>query len=313
MYIGIDIGGTFIKYGVINEFGVSIEKASIATNHTKEILFADLVELVKTYQKKYPSIVGVGISAPGVILKDGTMQTAGSIQSLYGANIKELIERECQILTIVENDANAAAIAEQWIGNAEGIQNYICLVIGTGIGGGIVINGELFQGAHGRAGEFGWMLVKDMPKTGSIETASFNQRASVIGGLCFQYQKELKRQGINEVITDARLIFNREASGDCVAEKVIANFFEDLAVGLINLISNFDPELILIGGAISSDAVFMQRLSESMKEALSRHKSLAYVQQYQIATLAPTKLQNDAGMIGAVYQVHKKVQKGIRK
>lgn len=309
MYVGIDIGGTFIKHGVIDAFGKIIEKGSIPTNHEKELLFLDLIKLVKGYQVKFPTLMGVGVSAPGVILRDGTMQTAGSIQSLYGANIKERLEIECELLTIVENDANAAAIAEQWIGNAQGVQNYLCLVLGTGIGGGIVINGELFQGAHGMAGEFGWMLVRDIPSEGSIETASLNQRASVVGGLCFQYQKALAENGSPEIITDARLIFQRAKEGQKLAIKVIDAFFVDLVTGLVNLISSFDPEMILVGGAISSDVDFMNRLEASLQKAIARHESLQYFQQYGLANVVPTKLQNDAGMIGAVYQVHKEIKK----
>lgn len=313
MYIGIDIGGTFIKHAIVDSEGVIIEKSSIPTSHEKEQLMTSLVDLIKNYQRLYPTVLGVGISAPGVIQSDGTMTTAGSIKSIYGINLKKEIEQQCSIITNIENDANAAAIAEKWIGNAQELDNYICLVLGTGIGGGTVINGELFQGSHGMAGEFGWMIQRDISNKGNIETASFNQRASVVGGLCHQYQLELERNGKSEIVSDAREIFDKARDKDPIALKVLSTFYQDLSIGLINLISSFDPQAILIGGAISSNHHFIENLNLELTSLIERHESLNYIKDNGIAKIIPTKLLNDAGLIGAVYQVHKLVQNKKRK
>lgn len=312
MYIGIDIGGTFIKYGIVDDKGEIIEKDSIPTSHDKEQLISELVQLIKNYHALYPDIIGVGISAPGVIQTDGTMTTAGSIKSIYGINLKKEIEQQCALITHVENDANAAAIAEKWIGNAQELDNYICLVLGTGIGGGTVINGELFQGSHGMAGEFGWMIQRDISNIGNIETASFNQRASVVGGLCNQYQLELEKNGKSEIVSDAREIFRKAHAKDSIALKVLLSFYQDLSIGLINLISSFDPQAILIGGAISSNHRFIEELNLELTSLIERHESLNYIKDNGIAKIIPTKLLNDAGLIGAVYQVRKLVEKNKR-
>lgn len=309
MYIGIDIGGTFIKFGIVDKEGNIIEKSSLPTNHEKEVFVLEIIGLIERYQEKYPEIAGVGISAPGIIQKDGKMTTAGSIKSIYGINLKKEIESHCGLPTNVENDANAAAIAEKWIGNAQKFQNYICLVLGTGIGGGIIINGNLFQGSHGRAGEFGWMMLRKFPEEGNIETASFNQRASIVGGLCYQYQLALERIGVHEEVTDARQILRKAEAKDPLAFEVVSAFYEDLSAGLVNLISSFDPEAILIGGAISSNPSFFAELHRVFNRTVERHESLDYIKDQGIAQIIPTKLMNDAGMIGAVYQVHKMVIK----
>lgn len=305
MYIGIDIGGTNIKYGIINNQGIIIENSRMKTNHEKKSFLKDILELINQYQKRYPNIEGIGISAPGIIDKEGTFITAGSIQSLYGMNLKQEVEQKTGLLTIIENDANCAAIAEKWIGNAQDYQNYLCVVLGTGVGGGIVINNQIYRGSHGMAGEFGWTLIDSLPKTEEIETVSLNQRVSIIAGLCHQYNvKNGLRNGLTENILDAREIFRREVEGDVVAELVLEQFFEDLVVGLLNLISCFDPEAILIGGAISENQVFFERLQSTFIVLKKKHKSLAYLEEGMVAPLLKTKLKNHSGMIGAVYQVH---------
>ncbi|MFP9075389.1 ROK family protein, partial [Enterococcus faecalis] len=93
---------------------------------------------------------------------------------------KTTLEECCGLTVSVENDANAAAIAEKWIGNAQSFSNYLCLVLGTGVGGGIVINDQVYRGAHGMAGEFGWMVIDALPSTGNSEEVSINRKAAVV-------------------------------------------------------------------------------------------------------------------------------------
>ncbi|KAF1293892.1 ROK family protein [Candidatus Enterococcus leclercqii] len=305
MYIGIDVGGTHTKFGLITTAGEVIEKAMIDTNHDKDQFIEDLIAIITNYQAEHTDILGVGISAPGIIKANGYLLTAGAIKPLYGTNLKEAIAKRVQLPVKVENDANAAAIAERWIGNAQGMENYLCMVLGTGIGGGIVANGQVYRGFNGMAGEFGWMLMDRLPATGDLETVSMNQRAAVVGGLCYQYQLALASAASELTpVNDAREIMERAAAGEQIAEKVLADFYRDLAVGLLNLISCFDPEAILIGGGISANEAFMNRLKQTLAELISRHHSLDYLQGIVENKILSAKLGNDAGMIGAVYQLH---------
>lgn len=308
MYVGFDIGGTTVKYGILDESGNILEKASIPTNYDLAKFLDELVAIVCDAQDRYTKIMGIGISAPGIIQKDGYMLTAGAIKSFYGANIKVALEERTGLAVSIENDANAAAIAERWIGNAIGVDNYLCLVLGTGIGGGIVINGEIFRGAHGMAGEFGWSIIDAIPKSGDIEEVSWNKRAATVGGLCYQYNlAQRKADQAAVAIWDAREIFAKEAAGEALAVKIVDQFLTDLAVGMLNLISCFDPEIILFGGGISANAEFNRRLQIRLAELVERHESINYLKDKTIATVKPAKLQNDAGMIGAVYQIHRQV------
>lgn len=308
MYVGFDIGGTSVKYGVLDEKGRFLEKESIPTNYEFTAFISELNEIVEKFKEVYPEIKGIGISAPGIIQKDGFMLTAGAIKSFYGKNIKLELEKMTGLPVSIENDANAAAIAERWIGNAKGMDNYLCIVLGTGIGGGIVINGEVFRGSHGMAGEFGWSIIDRISESGDIEEMSLNKRVATVGGLCYQYNLAHKKlDPESEDIWDAKEIMRREELGEKVATDVLTQFFTDLSVGLLSLISCFDPEVVLIGGGISSNETFNERLQARLEELIERHESICYLKDKTIAKVKPAKLQNDAGMIGAVYQIHQQV------
>ncbi len=309
MYVGIDIGGTNIKYGILNDLGEITEKGLISTKHNKKELILDLVTIIKAYQQHY-IVEGVGISAPGIIEKNGFMLTGGAIKELYGVNLQEEIQKKTKLPVKVENDANAAAIAESWIGNAVGIDNYLCVVLGTGVGGGIVINGEVYRGAHGMAGEFGYMMTHALDLSQNIEEASLNWNSAVIGGLCRQYNQALFAKNPNaDPCYNANKIMELAAAQDPTAKKTMTQYYQDVAVGMINLIGAFDPAVLLIGGGISDNDLFMFQLKETIDDLETRHESIAYLKGKTIAPIKPAKLKNDAGLIGAVYQVKKSLEK----
>lgn len=308
MYIGIDIGGTSIKYGLVSEEGDVMNKSSIPTSKNKNVFIKDILNIITRNIEGTPEIKAVGISAPGIIEKNGYFTTAGSLKAMYGVNLKVELEKHIQIPIQIENDANAAAIAERWIGNAQGIDNYLCVVLGTGVGGGIVINGDIYRGHHGMAGEFGWMIIDELPEKGNIETASINQRAAIVGGLCMRYNQVKKAENSEfEDIYDARIIFEQEMT-DSIAKQVIEQFFRDLSIGLINLISIFDPEVVLIGGGISENNDFFTRLQKELVRWEQRHDSVKYLMGKTIAPIKQTKLKNDAGIVGAVYPIRRSLK-----
>ena len=303
MYIGFDIGGTNIKYGILNDLGDIIHKGIVPTNHDRETLLNELTMITNNYAQDY-EIIGIGISVPGIIQKDGFMLTGGAIQSLYGVNLKKEMELRTGFPTAIENDANAAAIAEKWLGNAVGIENYLCVVLGTGIGGGIIINNQIYRGAHGMAGEFGYMMIHELDLSENIEESSLNWNSAVVGGLYRQYNRaKLAGNPQFKPIKDASEIMARANTKEPEAMKVMANYYQDVAVGLINLIGAFDPEIILVGGGISANKEFMDKLTFTIENLENKHDSISYLKGKTIAPVKPAKLKNDAGLIGAVYQI----------
>ncbi|MFL2095617.1 ROK family protein [Marinilactibacillus psychrotolerans] len=311
MYIGIDIGGTNTKFGIINEQGLVLEKSMIPTKYDKLLFLESLTAIILKYKNSNSGIKGIGISAPGIIQKNGLLITAGAIKTLYGVNLKLEIESRTNLPTVIENDANAAAIAEKWVGNAKNFENYLCLVLGTGIGGGIILNNQVYRGGHGMAGEFGWMMIDTLPEQRNLESVSLNQRAAVVGGLCHQYALAMKKLDSGYVeILDAKEIINKALENDVVASKVVSEFYRDLSVGVLNLIGCFDPEAILIGGGISENEKFMIDFIKSLKLLESRHASLNYIKEKIPVKIIPAKCKNDAGMIGAVYQIIQELKLG---
>lgn len=311
MYIGFDIGGTNIKHGILNSLGEIIEKGMTPTNHDRELLLSELTTITKEYAQNY-EINGIGISVPGIIQKDGFMLTGGAIKSLYGINLKDEMELRTELPTAIENDANAAAIAEKWIGNAIEIDNYLCVVLGTGMGGGIVINGQIYRGAHGMAGEFGYMMTHKVDVSRNIEESSLNWTGAVVGGLYRQYYHALLAKDPSaQPITDASEIMLRANSGELEAVNVMSQYYQDVAVGIINLIGAFDPEVILIGGGISANKEFMKNLTLTINDLEEKHESINYLKGKTIAPVIPAKLRNDAGLLGAVYQIKQKLLEKI--
>lgn len=291
-YVGIDIGGTTIKVGLVDESGQIVRKQTFDTPQEQTQLIDQLIETIQLVQQD-ETLQGVGVSVPGVVQADGYLTTAGAVKCLYNVNLKTILEAKLGLKVAIENDANAAAIAEQWLGAAQGMANYLSLVLGTGVGGALVINQQIYRGAHARSGEFGWMIVEEDDI--DVEMGSLNFRGATVIGLLRRYN-----QFSTDHLTDARLIFERAAQDEILAQNVLKSYYHSLAKGIINLVVAFDPEKVVIGGGISNNQTFMRELNNEIQRIKAVHNSI------KTLTLPPViaaELKNDAGIIGAVYQV----------
>ncbi|GBG95789.1 transcriptional regulator / sugar kinase NagC [Ligilactobacillus salitolerans] len=291
-YVGIDIGGTSIKYGLVTAAGQILAQASLPTATDKEKVLNDLATIVKQYQADEPELAGIGVSMPGVVEANGMLTTAGAVRCLYGVNLKEELEARTSLPATIENDANAAAIAEQWLGAAQDVHNYLSLVLGTGVGGALVINDQIYRGAHARSGEFGWMLLDDVHD--ELEDGSLNFQGATVIGLLRVYNLKAQTD-----LNDAREIFTRAEAGEPVAQSVLEHYFRKLAQGILNLVVSFDPAAVVIGGGISVNPAFRSGLEAAYRELQAEHAS---VRDLELPPIAAAKLGNDAGMIGAVYR-----------
>ncbi|WP_440897620.1 ROK family protein [Amphibacillus sp. Q70] len=294
-YVGIDIGGTYIKYGLVDETGKLHDDNQIVTVTRRNEIIDRLVEIVINYQKNY-QITGVGVSCPGIIRDDGYMMTGGSIMAFYGINLKKILSERLGLEVAVENDANCAALAEKWQGAGKDYSSSLTVVVGTGIGGGIIINDRLFRGAHATAGEFGFMLV-DPIQNGDTRLSTLSLTGSVGCGVVDKYN------GINQSDQSDQLsgieVFKQAEQGNTLALRVIEDFYDRLAIGIFNMATAFDPEVILIGGAISSDQVFMSTLIDRVRAIKNGHRDMSAV---VLPEIKPCYYLNKAGIIGAVYQ-----------
>lgn len=305
-YIAFDIGGTFIKYGVADDSGKILKKGKISTPQTEKPFLEALSEKVKVVQKEYQDIIGIGISVPGTPNSKGVMVNFGSLTQMYGLALKEKLNNLTQLPVVVENDANAAAIAEKWIGAGKKYSNYMVMVLGTGIGGGIVINNQIYRGGHGIAGEFGWVLNHGIDKVGELEEVSQNFKSATVMGLLRRYNQAMESITHNNFseLTEAKAVIDLVIANDQVATIIFDEFLTDLTLNLMNLTACFDPEVILIGGGISANDYVMKKIQEKWEELISRHFGLNRINQQGLLTeIKRTDLQNDAGMLGAAYTV----------
>ncbi|MBU7473804.1 ROK family protein [Lactiplantibacillus pentosus] len=277
MYIGIDIGGTSIKCGLVDGNGHISRKVTRTTATTKSDIMADLVAMVQELQTDGP-VAGIGVSMPGVVQSDGFLTTAGAVTAFEQINLRDELQAQTKLPVIIENDANAAAIAEQWLGVA------------------LIINNQVYRGAHARSGEFGWMVVDDDDI--DIEMGTLNFRGATVIGLIRRYN-----QFSTDTVNDAREIFKRAAAGETLAKHVFHSYYYSLAKGIINLMVAFDPEIVVIGGGISANETFMTNLNATIADLHANHNS---IKQLKLAPVVPARLRNDAGMIGAVYQLIKR-------
>jgi len=289
-YVGFDIGGSSIKYGLLEENGEISKKDEFKTPSDKDEVLDKMVEVVSTFIKDY-EVKAIGLSVPGVVEEDGYLTTAGAIKCLYGINIKEEIAKRTGLFVHVENDANAASIAEKWGGAAQGVANYLSLVVGTGIGGCLVVNNEIYRGAHARAGEFGWMLLDN--NQDDLNLSTMNLQAATIIGLLRIYN--LKS---GEKINDARVVYDRAEEGEYLAQTVLAKFHRKLAQGILNVAVVFDPAMVVIGGGISANKTFLKELQRAYKQLQNEHSALVDM---DFPEIVPAKFENEAGIIGAVY------------
>lgn len=303
-YVGIDIGGTNVKYGLVTDAGEIITHNKVKTSHKGEKLIETVAMIVANYQKDY-EISAVGLSVPGVVEENGYMTTGGSIQDFYGIHLKDILEARLNLPVFVENDANSAALAEKWMGSGKEYQHILCVVVGTGIGGGIIINGQLFRGAHSSAGEFGFMVVQPIENE-DTRLATLSLTGSVQCGLVWPY--EIKKSGQITDTYDGETVFNLAVKGDEDAQVVLDTFYDRLALGIFNMGISFDPEVVLVGGAISSNDAFMTELNRRVTYLKAGHRDMGNV---VLPKIKRCHFLNQAGIIGSVYRAMTGIEKEL--
>ncbi|UOQ45638.1 ROK family protein [Halobacillus salinarum] len=235
-YITFDLGGTYTKFALIDAQAELLETGRQKTPKTLDSLIA----FMKEYADKHPEASGIAISSPGAVSEEGIVYGSSAINYLHGPNIKELVEKETKKAVHIENDANCAGWAELWKGAAKGKKDVLVVVIGTGIGGSVIQNGEVYKGKNLHAGEFGYMLI-------SNQIRNSNDVWSRVASTQAMVRKVAEAKQLTEEELTGEQIFQWAEQGDPVSLQAIDEFYYLLAAGLYNLQYSHDPELILIG------------------------------------------------------------------
>ncbi|NBJ70686.1 MULTISPECIES: ROK family protein [Clostridia] len=258
-YLAFDFGGTFIKYALVDEEATISFENKIPTPESLQGLMNFIQQTVQQIKLK-EDIQGLAISCPGTITATGDVQGTSAIPYLHDLSLKETLQEITGEQVAIENDANCAALAELWKGGAAGLQNVLVIVIGTGIGGAIISNGKLYRGAHLYGGEFGYSILYADPETKDINHWSHMGSTSAI------IRKVAKQKGVPTNQFSGEQIFAMAEDGDAICQQAIDEFYFILATGIYNLQHIYDPEIILIGGGISTRLDFMSTLSTNIHE-----------------------------------------------
>jgi glucokinase len=316
--IGVDIGGTTVKIGLLNVNGEVIKKWEIVTNHTRHLILEDIWKSINhqllILQLTPQAILGLGVGAPGFVNNEtGIVHEAVNI-GWKDFNLSAELSNLSGLPVYVENDANLAALGENWQGAGENNQDIIVITLGTGVGGGMIVNGKLVSGSNGTAGEIGHIIIEpngypcNCGRTGCLDTiASGNgivrQALEKISdtptSLLAMYYHE------NKAIT-AKDIFDLAAQGDPVCEQVI-NYTADVlgsVIAKVALLTN--PSKVLIGGGVSKAG------EQFIKIVRKNFNKYTLPRTGEVCEIKIAKLGNDAGIIGAAYLVlqnHKSMTK----
>lgn len=309
--VGVDIGGTTIKIAFINQNGEIIHKWEIPTNKSERgyHIPADIAKSIdqKLFELELNKnkLIGIGIGAPGPVhLSNGSIGVAVNL-GWENFHLKDLLEMETSLPVIVDNDANVAAIGEMWKGAGEGAKNLICVTLGTGVGGGIIANGEIIHGVNGAGGEIGHITsiieggVKcNCGKKGCLETlvSATGIVRLTMKELSYTDAPSILRNYYHEHQTiSSKLVFEAAKEGDELARKVINKVTFYLGLSLANLANALNPEKIVVGGGVSKagDALLLP-----LKEQFT---CFAFPRVSESVELAIATLSNDAGVIGAAW------------
>ena len=260
---GIDIGGTTVKMGLFQEDGELLDKWEIKTRteNQGEAILPDIAQAVKAKmaEKKLvkEQIIGLGMGLPAPVTEDGIVQNTANLGWGYKEVTRELEELLDGMKVIPGNDANVAALGEMWKGGGKGHKNVIMVTLGTGVGGGIIVDGKCLVGAHGAGGEIGHLCVnyQETETCGCGKKGCLEQYASATG-IVRMAKKELAASGENSVLRDAgeisaKAVLDAFKENDPVAVATMEKVGEQLGGALAIICCVTDPETIVIGGGVS--------------------------------------------------------------
>ncbi len=282
--IAVDIGGTAIKAGIWDGTQI-LECKEWETNASSG--GAALMDRVKSLLQTYSSADGIGISTAGEVnAENGSILYANSnIPGYTGMPVKRMLEDEFHVPVSVENDVNAAAIGELHFGAGRGHQDFLCVTYGTGVGGCIVMNGQVVRGATHCAGGFGGMIIHPERRDGSASLQGCYERCASTTALVE------KVKSVDPSLGDGRKIFAAMERKEI--RWLIDEWIDDICTGLINLIYIFNPPLVILGGGVMAQEYVWQEINGKVRRQLPPL--------LKDTTIVPAGLGNKAGMLGAAH------------
>ncbi len=308
--IGIDVGGTNVKIALVDKSGKIIYSNSVPTyakmgyEYTVNNIKQAIKDLMKETNTTAKDIDGIGFDFPGQVdYKTGVVKLAPNIPGWVNVPIAQMIEEEFHIPTRIDNDVRCAALGEMKFGAGQGCENFVCITVGTGIGSGLVVNGQLVRGASNAAGEIGHikLQMKDGLICGCGDTGCLEAYASgpsivamaqdyIKGGKSTKFREMAAAEG-GEITP--YMVAKAAEAGDPVAKRIFAIVGEYIGIGLTSVINLLNPEKVIIGGGVAEAGdLLLNPIRKTIKER-------AMVVAGSAVEIVPAQLGNSAGVIGA--------------
>ena len=299
---GVDIGGTTVKLAYFDENGTLLDKWEIpsVTEQEGAAILPDTAASIKEYMRVHgldaQNIIGVGVGVPGPVDDAGVVNECQNLN--WGVfNVREALEELIQLPVRVGNDANVAALGECWKGGGGGCANLVMATFGTGVGGGIIIDGKPINGAHGAAGEIGHMVLDARePEYCNCGKRGCTEQYCSATGVVRLAKRHLEATEAASCLRNvdkmmAKDVFDAGKDGDAVALEILEDYYDHLGEFLADLCCVVDPEVVVLGGGVCKAG---QMLIDGMKPYFRKHVFHAAAG----ARFEMAKLGNDAGAYG---------------
>jgi len=313
--IGVDIGGTNLRGAVIDSEGKMISRDSIASDAHIGIdnLIRNLAILINNFRSDY-DIAGIGIGVPGILdSASGIITQAPNIRNVANFPINKVLKKKISgnFPIFIENDANCAALGEHAFGAGKNYSSLIMITLGTGVGGGIVLNGQLWSGAHGMGGEIGHIKIYPGGNKCNCGHRGCLESYASLSGLKVQIKKAVAGNRINKslilkinnTLEDKlpELLFAEAKNGNRFAKKLWEEFGTALGIGISSITNLLNPEIVVIGGGIANAwQMFLPSLKQTVKDN-------TLTGPYKKLKISRSKLKGDAGILGAASLAMKQI------
>jgi glucokinase len=327
--IGVDLGGTNLRIAAVDEQGTLIEKVTLGTKvaRGRDLVIADMCDAIQAMSDKYKvsaPLLGIGVGVPGIIdMRTGVVCESPNLQDWVGYPARGAIEKRLNTVVILENDANVAALGEQWLGAAKDFSDMVMLTLGTGVGGGLVMGGDIWRGANGMAGEFGHTTVDaDGHVCGCGNRGCLEQYASAPSVLRMA-REAIAKNGASALAAaaksdpefSARSIYDLAMQGDEDARGIYRYVGRCLGIVLSAMVNSLNLPIYVIGGGVGSaweafaPSVFEELRRRSFVYAATAPYDASVVKEGASALTAPGSgprtiitralLGSEAGLYGA--------------
>ena len=295
-YIGVDVGGTSVKLGIVDDKGqVHLRKEAVyteagSTAPVMDVIIGSIRELADA-SIGIEAFSGIGVSAAGCInsVEGKVAINGGNVPNWSHTEVCSILRKEFDIPVTLANDANCAILGEFWTGAAKGYTDVLGITLGTGVGGGVITGGRLLEGSHGFAGELGHFPTH----------AGGDHCICGLDG-CFERYASTSSMirsaiDIDPEFRNGKALFSAAAAGEMHAKSILDNRITEIAYGIAGFVHVFDPQLVLIGGGVSAQKeMLVKPLGEKVLSMIM--PDFAADLEFKAAALG-----NDAGMVGAVY------------